>query len=144
MGLFRRYHQNNLKAPVTGTHVDIKSLDHASSALAQVKLAIAPTTNEIHSPVHGEVLAVSQHAIKLQDLDGQDYWVHLSQTLDYLKAKIFDWQVRVGDSVSPMTLLGTLNLKAVQHAHSAVLVTQTALPAKATTSENATRMAMQY
>lgn len=142
MRLFRRYHQSNLKAPVTGTHVDLKSL--ASNSASQVMLAIKPTTNEVHSPIHGEVTAITQHAIKLQDLDGHDYWVHLNQVLNQVKTTIFDWQVRVGDSVSPMTLLGTLNLKAVQQAHQAVVVTQATLDASANERELTTGMVMQY
>ncbi|MFC6181835.1 PTS glucose transporter subunit IIA [Lactiplantibacillus daowaiensis] len=144
MRLFRRHQQFKLKAPVTGTHVDLKSIDHTTMDAAQVLLAIKPTTNELHSPVHGEVVAISQHAIKLEDLAGHDYWVHLNQAMDNLNGQLFDWQVRVGDSVSPMTLLGTFNVQAVQQAHQTILVTQVVLNKKAPQREVATGMVMQY
>ncbi|VDG24165.1 PTS glucose transporter subunit IIA [Lactiplantibacillus mudanjiangensis] len=139
MGLFRRHHQFKLKAPVMGMPVDLASV----ATNEQVRLAIKPTNAEVHSPIHGEVVALNTRAIKLQDLEGHTYWVRLTQALAHATTTLFDWQVRVGDSVSPMTLLGTFDITAVRQAQQAVLVTQTTLTAQAPQREVMTGMVMQ-
>ena len=86
-----------LSAPVRGHHVTLSN----DSALL---LAIDPTVLAVYAPLNGEIVALSNNSARIIGLDGQSYRLALAA-----QAGNFEWQVRIGDSVSPISLLGTLS-----------------------------------
>ncbi|RRK11204.1 hypothetical protein D1831_03750 [Lactiplantibacillus garii] len=99
MWFWHRKQSKQLTAPVRGHHVPLSS--HSS-----LLLAIHPTDLAVYAPLNGEVRALTSSSLRLVGLDGQTYRLALSTNTGY-----FNWQVRVGDSVSPLNLLGTLSQK---------------------------------
>lgn len=86
-----------LSAPVRGHHVTLSN----DSALL---LAIHPTDLAIYAPLNGEIVALTSNSARIIGLDGQLYRLALTDPNGN-----FEWQVRIGDSVSPISLLGTLS-----------------------------------
>ncbi|AVK60571.1 hypothetical protein C5Z25_01755 [Lactobacillus sp. CBA3605] len=122
MGFWRQQQLSKLSAPVQGRTVDLAAVPAMTAATAV--LALQPSNDAVYSPVNGEVLALTSQRIKFQALDGRQYWLRLAAGATQLVGQ-FEWQVRVGDTVSPITLLGTLSIAAVD---SAVVVCDELIP----------------
>ncbi|BDZ31072.1 hypothetical protein RA086_07840 [Lactiplantibacillus sp. WILCCON 0030] len=108
--LHRSQTKESLAIPVNGQSITQQNLP------AQTRLAIRPTTEAVHAPIDGEVRELTTQGMLLTSINDHQYWLGLrdNQT-DRVSRGQFDWQVRVGDSVSPLTLLGTLDSAALAH-----------------------------
>mgnify|MGYP003365135856 FL=1 len=107
MRLFKRMSTSDcLSLPVSG-----QSLSLANEP-AKCQLAIKPANMAVYAPVNGEVREITATGLTLMSINGRQYWLGL-HIQDDQSAGHFDWQVRVGDSVSPLTLLGTLSSAAM-------------------------------
>lgn len=126
MWLWHRHQTTKLSVPVEGHPVRLPEISQSDS---EVVFATKPTNLAVNAPLNGEVLALSRHAIRLVALNGQTYWLRLTHRIN--QASQFDWQVRVGDTVSPLTILGTLNQAAID---SAVVVCERQLETNETTT----------
>ncbi len=90
-------------------------------------LAIHPTDLAVYAPLNGEIVALSNNSARIIGLDGQSYRLALAA-----QAGNFEWQVRIGDSVSPISLLGTLS----QNLSKTAVVTCEQISAQATKVEH--------
>lgn len=99
MWFWHRKQVAKISAPVMGEPVN-SSTSHRN----QVLVTIHPTDLAVYAPVNGEIVKISHNQIQIQGLDHQTYLIKLNSILGRL-----DWQVRVGDSVSPLNLLGTIS-----------------------------------
>ncbi|ETY74022.1 hypothetical protein [Lactiplantibacillus fabifermentans] len=109
MRLFQQQKLTQVSAPVTGTPIDVQTLP-ARAITGQALLAMQPTAAPVYAPVNGEVRAITVTSIRLRGLNEQDYWLQLTSESGQAH---FDWQVRVGDTVSPIAVLGTLSANAI-------------------------------
>ena len=77
--------------------------------------AIKPTSNEIHSPVEGDIstLFPTKHAIGIKTKEGLEILVHLGIDTVELKGAPFEMKIQKGDHVTAGQLLGTMDLKQV-------------------------------
>lgn len=103
MGLFRRQYQIRLHQPITGSASTIQSLP--SVAHQTPLMRIQPNDRIISAPLDGEIVALSPRHLTITALNGQQFDLQI-ETTDY--HAMVDWQVRIGDSVSPLTILGLL------------------------------------
>ena len=97
MWFWHRKKAFKLSVPVRGHHVTLSN----DSALL---LAIHPTDLAVYAPLNGEIVALTSNSARIIGLDGQLYRLALTDPNGN-----FEWQVRIGDSVSPISLLGTLS-----------------------------------
>ncbi|MFB9769467.1 hypothetical protein ACFFLI_06155 [Lactiplantibacillus modestisalitolerans] len=67
-------------------------------------LKIQPSDYVLHAPLDGDVTATSSTSIELIGWDQQVYQLLLTSSAGHC-----DWQVRVGDHVTPVGILGTLS-----------------------------------
>ncbi|MDV0430095.1 hypothetical protein RXV91_04245 [Lactiplantibacillus sp. DA1] len=103
MWFLRHHDQTKLQAPVAGIYQDLPAAAHPQQIGL---LTMQPTDTVINAPLDGDVISLSSSSIFLRALNGQRFELRID-TLDYQIS--CDWQVRIGDSVSPLTILGTLN-----------------------------------
>jgi len=109
MSLFNHFSTiNHLSSPVQGQSVSLDTVGDARNIPGQIRLAIQPNNVAIYAPLNGEVTAMTSHHIAMTAISGKHYWLTL-QTANVEIPSTFDWQIRVGDTISPLTLLGTLN-----------------------------------
>ena len=109
MSLFNHFSAiNRLSSPVQGQSVSLDTVGDARNIPGQIRLAIQPNNVAIYAPLNGEVTAMTNHHIVMTAISGKRYWLTL-QTATAEMPGTFDWQIRVGDTISPLTLLGTLN-----------------------------------
>ena len=97
MWFWHRKKAFKLSVPVRGHHVTLSN----DSALL---LAIHPTDLAVYAPLNGEIVALTSNSARIVGLAGQSYRLALATPTGN-----FEWQVRIGDSVSPISLLGTLS-----------------------------------
>ena len=108
MSLFKRSSViNQLSAPVKGDSVNVETIFDGMSIPGQLKFAIRPSNDAIFAPLNGEVTDLTSHHIAMTAISGDCYWLTLQRPANET-AGTFEWQVRIGDSISPLTLLGTL------------------------------------
>lgn len=107
MSIFKRFATiNQLSAPVQGQSVNLETIADSMTIPGEIKFAVQPNNDAVYAPLNGEVTDMTSHHIAMTALSGDRYWLTLQPTAT---TDSFDWQVRVGDSISPLTLLGTLN-----------------------------------
>ncbi|CAM3049930.1 hypothetical protein [Lactiplantibacillus plajomi] len=93
---FRRSVKPVFRTPVGG---DLQ-LKHSQRTLVVRHL----NNNQIFAPTDGEVRWLSSTAMLLRCINGETYLLKLMAASGQ-----FNWLVRVGDSVSPLTLIATLS-----------------------------------
>ncbi|MBT1138211.1 hypothetical protein [Lactiplantibacillus argentoratensis] len=103
MWFSRRQQRNSLQAPVAGTHT---AMPAATSPQQVGVLAVQPTSQVINAPLDGDIISLSPSSLVINSLSG--HYIELRIDTPYFQ-NTCDWQVRVGDSVSPLTILGTLS-----------------------------------
>lgn len=103
MGLFRRQYQIRLHQPITGSASTIQSLPPVAHQTPLMR--IQPNDRIISAPLDGEIVTLSPRHLTITALNGEQFRLEI-ETTDY--HAMADWQVRVGDSVSPLTILGLL------------------------------------
>lgn len=109
MSLFNHFSAiNRLSSPVQGQSVSLDMVGGTTNIPGQIRLAIQPNNVAIYAPLNGEVTAITNHHIAMTAISGDHYWLTLQATTAEMSGT-FDWQIRVGDTISPLTLLGTLN-----------------------------------
>lgn len=98
------HHQkrNSLQAPVAGTYTVIPT---ATSPQQIGLLAIQPTSPVINAPIDGDIISLSPSRLVINSLSNQHIELRIDRPNSHNKCT---WQVRVGDSVSPLTIVGTL------------------------------------
>lgn len=107
MRLFKRMSTSDrLSLPVSGQSLSL------TNEPAKYRLAIKPANVAVYAPVNGEVREITATGLTLMSINDRQYWLGLTIP-DNQSVGHFDWQVRVGDSVSPLTLLGTLSSAAM-------------------------------
>lgn len=107
MRLFKRMSTSErLSLPVSGQSISL------ANAPEKCRLAVKPENMAVYAPLNGEVREITATGMTLMSINGKQYWLGLTIP-DNQSAGHFDWQVRVGDSVSPLTLLGTLSSAAM-------------------------------
>jgi len=105
MWFWHRHQTTKLIAPVAGNYINATDTIGNTS---HIHFAIQPSDTIINAPVNGDVLALSLHSITLRSFNNQTYRLKLA---DAGLGDHFDWQVRIGDTVSPLSILGTLTDK---------------------------------
>ena len=78
--------------------------------------AIEPTEGKVYSPVTGKVLNVfpTKHAVALESNEGHEILIHFGMDTVTLKGEGFTAHVGEGDTVTPDTLLLSVDLDAVR------------------------------
>ena len=109
-----------IAAPVAGTLASLKSVNDQvfSSEMMGKGAAIIPTDGNVYAPVSGKITVAypTMHAYGLQADDGAEVLIHLGIDTVKLNGEHFTTSVKQGDSVSAGTLLGTMDLSALQKA----------------------------
>lgn len=92
-------------------------------------VAIIPTNDEIYSPVHGEVVQISDtgHAFCLRSEDGVEILIHIGVDTVNLKGMGFVSLVKPGQKVKAGDLIGTADLSLIESngypTHTAMIIT---------------------
>ena len=91
----------NLYTPLAGTVIDLEKVSDPVFAKKVMGdgYAIEPTSNDIVSPVAGEVSLVQGHAIGFTRADGLEVLLHLGIDTVSLNGQPFQIKVKVGDIV---------------------------------------------
>ncbi|ALO04475.1 hypothetical protein N7X57_08650 [Lactiplantibacillus paraplantarum] len=103
MWFLRHHDQTRVQAPVAGIYQAIPTVANPQQ---MGLLAMQPTDAVINAPLDGDIISLSSSRVSFKALNGQRFELRID-TPDYQNS--CDWQVRIGDSVSPLTILGTLN-----------------------------------
>ncbi|WEE34770.1 hypothetical protein [Lactiplantibacillus paraplantarum] len=103
MWFLRHHDQTSVQAPVAGIYQAIPTV---ANPQRMGLLAMQPTDAVINAPLDGDIISLSSSRVSFKALNGQRFELRID-TPDYQNS--CDWQVRIGDSVSPLTILGTLN-----------------------------------
>ena len=103
MWLLHRHTHQQVLPPVAGTYVTTPTIDISRQQTALV--AIRPTDNIINAPLDGDIVRLSPTEATILAINGHTYMLHVEPAKHPVTC---DWQVRVGDSVSPLTILGML------------------------------------
>ncbi|MFC7055599.1 PTS glucose transporter subunit IIA [Enterococcus alcedinis] len=80
--------------------------------------ALRPTTNQVYSPVNGEIVSIfeTKHAIGILTKTGAEVLVHMGLDTVELKGEPFTVHVKVGQIVTPQTLLAEMDIAKVKAA----------------------------
>ncbi|MFC6181539.1 PTS glucose transporter subunit IIA [Lactiplantibacillus daowaiensis] len=119
MKLFQRKHQLQLVAPVGGMYVDIRKVPVDN---VTVGFALEPMVGEIQAPIAGEITQLTPQSVTIMAAHQCDVTVQLGQSTTGASATAFNWQVAVGDQVTPDTLLANMDLNALHEANQSALV----------------------
>lgn len=96
-------------------------------------VAIVPTSDEIVSPVDGEIIQIAEtgHAFCIRSDDGVEILIHVGVDTVSLKGKGFVSLVKVGEKVKAGEPIGTADLEMIKDngypTHTAVLITNMGL-----------------
>ncbi|WP_304941309.1 PTS glucose transporter subunit IIA [Turicibacter sp. TJ11] len=105
-------------APITGTLLPISEVPDPvfSQKMMGDGFAIEPTEGKVYSPVTGKVLNVfpTKHAVALESNEGHEILIHFGMDTVALKGEGFNAHVKEGDTVTPDTLLLSVDLDAVR------------------------------
>lgn len=109
-----------LGSVVEGTVVPLEEVkDQAFSTGALGKgVGIEPSSNEIHSPVDGEISAVfpTKHAVGITSKDGVEILIHIGIDTVELDGQYFEMNVKQGDQVTKGQLIGNVDFDQVNAA----------------------------
>lgn len=115
MGLFSK--KEELYSPVDG---ELKPITESSDEMFSSKamgdgFMVAPSANEIYSPIKGKVVSVfpTKHAITFKK-GKNEYLLHLGIDTVELNGEGFDINVSENESVDQNTLLGTVDFDLVK------------------------------
>lgn len=92
-------------------------------------VAIIPTSDEIVSPVDGEIIQIAEtgHAFCIRSEDGVEILIHVGVDTVSLKGRGFVSLVKVGQKVNAGDLIGTADLEMIKEngypTHTAMLIT---------------------
>ncbi len=92
-------------------------------------IAVIPTSDEIVSPVDGEIIQIAEtgHAFCIKSDDGVEILIHVGVDTVSLKGQGFVSLVKVGQKVNAGDLIGTADLEMIKEngypTHTAVLIT---------------------
>ena len=105
-------------APISGTLLPISEVPDPvfSQKMMGDGFAIEPTEGKVYSPVTGKVLNVfpTKHAVALESNEGHEILIHFGMDTVTLKGEGFTAHVGEGDTVTPDTLLLSVDLDAVR------------------------------
>lgn len=110
--------QKTMLAPCDGEVVSIEEV--ADPVFAQKMVgdgfAIIPSSEDIYSPVEGEILQVfpSHHAVCIKSVDGLEIIVHVGLDTVELKGEGFSCHTKVGDSVKAGDKLLSFSLEVLK------------------------------
>ena len=118
MGLFSHKKKEEFVSPMTGTLLPIEQCPDPVFAGKMMGdgFAIEPTEGKVYSPVTGKVLNVfpTKHAVALESNEGHEILIHFGMDTVTLKGEGFTAHVGEGDTVTPDTLLLSVDLDAVR------------------------------
>ncbi|AVK60858.1 PTS N-acetylglucosamine transporter subunit IIABC [Lactobacillus sp. CBA3605] len=109
-----------LQAPATGALMPISAVSDAtfSQKLLGDGYAVEPTTNEVVSPVSGEVTSIfpTKHALGLKTASGLEILLHMGINTVEMNGTPFDLHVAAGDQIAAGTAVATVDLAAIKAA----------------------------
>ncbi len=122
MGLFNKVFNKDKSVkflmPVNGEVIDIKDIPDPVFADKMMGdgFGIKPSSNEILSPVDGEVVSIfpTNHAIGLKTKEGIEVLIHVGIDTVNLKGEGFSSSVKVGDNVVAGDLLLTVDFESIK------------------------------
>ena len=106
--------KEDIFAPVEGEVIAIGQVSDPvfSQKMMGDGFAVKPKAQEIYAPVQGKVMSIfeTKHAIGIKTPGGAEVLVHMGLDTVELKGAPFEVLVKVGDTVTPDTLLSLMNL----------------------------------
>ncbi|MEY8443036.1 PTS glucose transporter subunit IIA [Lactococcus ileimucosae] len=120
-----------LYAPLSGTVIDLEQVADPvfSKKVMGDGYAIEPTSNQIVSPVAGEITLVQGHALGFKRADGLEVLLHLGIDTVSLNGQPFHIKAKLGDKVEGGDKLGRVDWQQVEAAGlpltSMILITNT-------------------
>ncbi|AVK63460.1 PTS N-acetylglucosamine transporter subunit IIABC [Lactobacillus sp. CBA3606] len=138
-----------LQAPATGALMPISAVSDTTFAqkLLGDGYAVEPTTNEVVSPVSGEVTSIfpTKHALGLKTASGLEILLHMGINTVEMNGTPFDLHVAAGDQIAAGTAVATVDLAAIKAAGKAttmmVVITNMAQVTKLTLNTTKTVVA---
>ncbi len=116
--MFNKDKSVNFVMPVTGEIIDIKDLPDPVFAEKMMGdgFGIKPESNEIVSPVDGEVVSVfpTNHAVGLKTKEGIEVLIHVGIDTVNLKGEGFSSNVNAGDKVNAGDVLLTVDFDSIK------------------------------
>ncbi len=109
VNLFKKNQVTPIYAVCNGEVVETKEISDPMFAQEMMgkTYAINPSSNDVYSPVDGEIILVSStlHALGIKTANGIELLIHIGIDTVSLKGKYFECFVSVGDKVTPKTKL---------------------------------------
>ena len=113
-------HSERLYSPGEGRIVSLDVVNDPvfSTNIMGEGFALRPTTNQVYSPVNGEIVSIfeTKHAIGILTKTGAEILVHMGLDTVELKGETFTVHVKVGQIVTPQTLLAEMDITKVKAA----------------------------
>lgn len=113
-------HSERLYSPGEGRIVSLDVVNDPvfSTNIMGEGFALRPTTNQVYSPVNGEIVSIfeTKHAIGILTKTGAEILVHMGLDTVELKGEPFTVHVKVGQIVTPQTLLAEMDIAKVKAA----------------------------
>ena len=113
-------HSERLYSPGEGRIVSLDVVNDPvfSTNIMGEGFALRPTTNQVYSPVNGEIVSIfeTKHAIGILTKTGAEILVHMGLDTVELKGEPFTVHVKVGQIVTPQTLLAEMDITKVKAA----------------------------
>lgn len=113
-------HSERLYSPGEGRIVSLDVVNDPvfSTNIMGEGFALRPTTNQVYSPVNGEIVSIfeTKHAIGILTKTGAEVLVHMGLDTVELKGEPFTVHVKVGQIVTPQTLLAEMDIAKVKAA----------------------------
>ncbi|MEI5990069.1 hypothetical protein A5881_001562 [Enterococcus termitis] len=103
-----------LVAPTTGEVINLDKVSDEvfSSRIMGDGFAIIPTSNEVVSPIDGEVLSIfpTKHALTIRSNEGLEILIHMGIDTVALKGEGFEIYVSEGDKISATQPIANMDL----------------------------------
>lgn len=113
-------HSERLYSPGEGRIVSLDVVNDPvfSTNIMGEGFALRPTTNQVYSPVNGEIVSIfeTKHAIGILTKTGAEVLVHMGLDTVELKGEPFTVHVKVGQIVTPQMLLAEMDIAKVKAA----------------------------
>lgn len=113
-------HSERLYSPGEGRIVSLDVVNDPvfSTNIMGEGFALRPTTNQVYSPVNGEIVSIfeTKHAIGILTKTGAEVLVHMGLDTVELKGEPFTVHVKVRQIVTPQTLLAEMDIAKVKAA----------------------------
>lgn len=113
-------HSERLYSPGEGRIVSLDVVNDPvfSTNIMGEGFALQPTTNQVYSPVNGEIVSIfeTKHAIGILTKTGAEVLVHMGLDTVELKGEPFTVHVKVGQIVTPQMLLAEMDIAKVKAA----------------------------